>query len=252
MFNLPNLGSGNTYEVFVSKLDSAGNFVWAKRIGSNNEDTGYGIALDIAGNVYVSGSFSTTADFDPGSGTFNLSSAGSYDAFVAKLDSGGNFTWAKRVGGTGIDIAASLALDSAGNIYTTGLFSSTNADFDPSGSVFTLASAGGTDVFIDKLDSLGNFVWAKRFGGSLADYGNGVAVDSAGNVYTTGQFSLTVDFDPSGSVFNLASTGAGDIFTTKLNSAGNFVWANRMGGRRGLWEQRRGEQCGQHPRRGFV
>ena len=142
------------------------NFVWAKQMGGGNFDVGSGVALDGSGNVYTTGFFRGTADFDPGAGVFDLTStsAGFEDIFVSKLDSNGNFVWAKKMGGTGGDGAHSVAVDGSGNVYTTGFFSGT-ADFDPGPGTFNLTSAGFNAIFVSKLDSNGNFVWAKQMGG---------------------------------------------------------------------------------------
>ena len=224
-----NLTSAGEYDCFVSKLDSAGNFVWAKRIGGINGDNGYAIALDGTSNLYTSGFFVGSVDFDPGADVFSLTSAGAADIFVSKLDSAGNFIWAKSMGGTGNDAANAVSLDDAGNVYTTGFFLST-ADFDPGAGVSNLTSAGFQDIFVSKLDNAGNFVWAQRIGGKSSDSANDMAIDAVGNLYMTGYFDETVDFDPGAAVFNLTSAAASDIFVSKLDSAGNFAWARRMGG----------------------
>ena len=223
------LTSAGDNDIFVSKLDSEGNFLWAKAMGGTSGDEGRGIALDSAGNVYTTGRFEGTADFDPGTGTFNLTSAGGLDIFVSKLDSEGNFAWAKAMGGTHYDLGYGIAVDSVDNVYIVGAFGGT-ADFDPGAGTFNLTSADWNDIFVSKLDSAGNFVWAKGMGGTHDDYGFGIAVDSASNVYTTGRFSDTVDFDPGAGTFNLTSAGGDDIFVSKLDSAGDFVWAKGMGG----------------------
>lgn len=224
-----NLVSAGSADIFISKLDAAGNFVWAKRIGSTSSDYGYGIALDASGNVYTTGTFLGTADFDPGIGTFNLSSAGSNDVFISKLDAAGNFVWAKNVGGAGIDYGYSIAVDASSNVYTTGYFNSTG-DFDPNPGLFNLTSAGLADIFISKLDASGNFVWAKSIGDVGDDIGYSIAIDASANVLTTGSFSVTVDFDPGIGVFNIASAGMSDVFVSKLSTSGNFIWAKGMGG----------------------
>ena len=172
-------------------MDSAGNFVWARQLGG----TGNGIAVDASGNVLTTGSFGGTADFDPGAGTNNLTSAGSFDIFISKLDSAGNLSLAFAVGAAagGTDKGQAIATDAAGNVYTTGYFQGT-IDFDPGPGVSLMTSAGGTDIFVVKLDSAGNFVWARQFGGTSDDQGNGIAVDASGNVLTTGYFKGTADF----------------------------------------------------------
>src|SRR6185295_15766788 len=98
-----------------------------------------------------------------------------------------------------------------------------SVDFDPGTGIFILSAAGTNDVFISKLDSSGNFIWAKAIGGITDDYGSSIAIDDSGNIYVTGYFSSVVDFDPGAAVFNLASVGGptGDIFILKLDSSGN-------------------------------
>ena len=216
-------------DVFVSKLDSSGNFVWAKSFGGTSTDNGNAIAIDASGNVYTTGYFYVTADFDPGAGIENLTSTGLQDVFVSKLDSSGNFVWAKRLGGTNTDNGNAIAVDASGNVYTAGYFHET-ADFDPGAGIENLTSAGGMDGFVSKLDSSGDFVWAKSFGGTSTEFGRAVAVDAAGNVYTTGPFNVTADFDPGAGTSNLTSAGVADGFVSKLDSSGDFVWAKRLGG----------------------
>ena len=99
--------------------------------------------MDASGNVYTTGYFQGTVDFDPGAGTFNLTSAGLQDIFISKLDAAGNFVWAKQLGGTLNDVGYSIALDTSGNVYTTGFFRDT-VDFDPGAGTFNLTPAGIT------------------------------------------------------------------------------------------------------------
>ena len=228
--NLTSMGEG---DVFVSKLNSAGNFVWARRVGGPFDDAGFAVAVDGSGNVYTSGSFQDTVDFDPGLGTSNLTSAGDADVFVVKLNSAGIFVWAKQMGGALADSATAIALDGSGNVYTTGYFQDTT-DFDPGPGTYDLTSFAAppysNNVFISKLDSAGNFVWAKQMGGAADAAGYFIAVDGVGNAYTTGYFQGSADFDPGLGTYNLASVGEGDVFVSKLDSVGNFDWAKRMGG----------------------
>jgi hypothetical protein len=125
-------------------------FAWAAGMGGTGYDYGYGIAVDASGNVYTTGSFEGTADFDPGSGVSNLTSAGDNDVFVRKLDASGNFLWARSMGGTGSDRGGGIAVDASGIVYTTGWFSST-VDFDPGAGTVNLTSAGARDIFVQKL-----------------------------------------------------------------------------------------------------
>lgn len=223
-----NLTSAGNKDVYVQKLDSNGNFLWAKAIGGSGNDFGSAIAIDPTGNIYITGNFNGTADFDPGSGTYNMTSAGNNDIFIQKMDNNGNFLWAKAFGGTDKDFGISIAVDVAGNVYTTGYFSGT-ADFDPGSGIHNLTSIGNNDMFIQKLDSNGNFLWAKSVGGGSYAFGYSVAVDAAGNVFTTGKFAGTVDFDPGSGTHNLNPVGIFDIFILKLDNNGNFQWAHGFG-----------------------
>jgi hypothetical protein len=205
-------------------------YQWAKNMGGTSDDYGLSVTTDASGNVYTAGFFQGTADMDPSSATLNLSSSGSDDIFISKLDASGNLLWAKKFGASGSDKGNSIGIDATGNVYVTGWFNGT-VDFDPSASAtFNLISAGGTDAFLVKLDGTGNFVWAKQFGSTGGDNGRGIAVDASGNSYTTGNFSGTVDFDPSAATFTIASAGAADVFISKLDATGNLVWAKTLGG----------------------
>jgi hypothetical protein len=219
---------------FLTVLDNAGNFVWAGQWGGYwwsdiVGDSASDVAVGDNGDVYTAGTFRGTADFDPGPGTFYLTSAGDHDAFVSVFDSVGNFVWARQLGGTTYDAAEALVVDTGGNVYIVGDFQGT-ADFDPGPGTFNLISAGWSDAFIAVLDSAGNFVWAKRLGGTNWVAGQGAAVDASGNVYTFGIFLGTADFDPGPGTFNLTSAGSIDAFVSVLDAAGDFVWAGQLGG----------------------
>ena len=206
-------------ELLASPLYASGTFLWAKSMGGTSSDFANGIAVDSSGNVYTTGSFSGTADFDPGTGTADLTSAGSGDIFVSKLDSSGDFVWTKSMGGMDYDEGRSIAVDSSGSVYTTGYFQGT-ADFDPSVGTANLTSTGSDQIFVSKLDSSGDFVWAKSMGGTSDDGGSSIALDLSGNVYTTGgYYSTTADFDPDGAgTANLTNAGGYDIFVSKLEN----------------------------------
>ncbi|MBK8617477.1 MAG: SBBP repeat-containing protein [Anaerolineales bacterium] len=221
-------------ELLAAPLYASGDFLWAKRMGGGSDDDGTSVAVDSSGNVYTTGWFIGTADFDPGVGTADLTAAGLADVFVSKLDRNGNFVWAKGMGGAGTDAGSSITVDSNGSVYTTGNYAGLS-DFDPGPGVADLTATGLADVFVSKLDSNGNFVWAKSMGGEIYDRGAGIAVDSSGNIYTTGAFTtgsyvLNADFDPGPDTAYLTSAGQQDIFISKLDSNGNYVWAKSMGG----------------------
>jgi gliding motility-associated-like protein len=225
-----NLISAGQRDIFVSKLDPNGNFIWAKQMGGTDYDHAWSLTVDAAGNVYSTGEFaSAVADFDPGPGIFNLTSFGVPDIFISKLDAAGNFVWAKQIGGNSIDRANFISLDMTGNIYITGDFLSSNADFDPGPGSYNLSGSGG-HIFVLKLDASGDFLWAKQMGSNNTEQGNALAIDNAGNVYTTGYFLGAGDYDPGPGVFTLTPAGSSGIFISKLNASGNFVWAKQFSG----------------------
>ncbi|MBL0019526.1 MAG: hypothetical protein IPP17_24610 [Bacteroidetes bacterium] len=213
--------AGNT-DIFILKLDLLGNFDWAVALGSTGADNCWSLDIDASGAIYAVGFFSGTIDFDPGPGTFLLSSGGGY---VVKLDSSGSFVWAGDVGNAA---STDIEVDGNGNMYVTGIFNQT-ADPDPGPSTFSLTSNGQYDFYVEKLDSVGNFCWAVGFGGSLFDISESMARDGAGNLYITGYFQQTVDFDPGIGTYAVTGPGYHDAFVLKLSPAGGFVWAKTWG-----------------------
>ena len=209
--------SAGSNDIFVLKLNSSGTFQWVKTYGGTSFDYGYGIAVDSSGNSYITGYFEGTVDFGGG----DVTAAGNKDIFILKLNSSGTFQWVKTYGSTSSDYGYGIAVDSSGNSYTTGTFEGT-VDFGGG----DVTSAGGSDIFVLKLNSSGTFQWVKTFGGPAADYGYGIAVDSSGNSYITGFFRGTVDFGGG----DVTSAGSNDIFVLKLNSSGTFQWVKTYGG----------------------
>jgi hypothetical protein len=202
MYNLTSAGGVN---IFISKLDASGNFIWAKSMGGLLDSYANFIAVDGFGNVYTTGAFYGMADFDPGTGTYNLTSLGNTDIFLSKLDSSGNFIWAKRTGSTQQDQGNCIIADTLGNIYISGFFTGI-VDFDPGAGIVNLSSAGSADIFILKLNTSGNFIWARNLGGSSVDESSSLTSDPFGNIYITGDFQAIADFDPAPGIYNLTSS----------------------------------------------
>jgi hypothetical protein len=225
-------------DIFVSKLDADGNFVWAKTVAGNsgnNTGVGYGIAIDADQSIYVTGYFTGAKDFDPGSGSFLMTAQGFNDIFILKLDADGNFIWAKSISGTYDETAFGIASAPDGSVIVTGSFEGT-VDFDPGTTTYLLTAANpGTDIFVSKLDSTGTFVWANQFSSTGISNGQnvgyGIATDAAGNIFTTGAYFDTIDFNPGAGVFILPQTwSTADVFLSKLDASGNFVWARQLEG----------------------
>jgi len=208
--------SNGDIDVFINKFDLNGNHIWTKTWGGTGADDAGKIITDGAGHFYVAGYFTGTADFDPGPGTFNLTGAGGIaDIFISKFDTTGNFKWAETMGGAGEDKGFALTWDGGSSLFSSGYFTGT-ADFDPGPGTANLTSAGSYDVFVCKLDTAGNFFWAKQMGGTGDDKGISCSFANMGNLYILGGFSATADFDPDAGIYNLTSLGGTDIFIDKI------------------------------------
>lgn len=225
----------NSGGLFVLKLDNNGGFIWAKSSEDVGDANGQSLGLDENENVYITGYFQNTVDFDPGTGVESYTSNGNNDIFILKLSSIGNFVWVKQMGDTNVDIGYSITVGDYGNIYTTGTFTNT-VDFNPNTGVNNLVWNGAYDVFIQKLDLDGNFVWVKQIGGIGFDGSNAITTDSNNSIYTTGSYKNTIDFDPNVGVYNLTANGNSDFFIQKLSQCinkssiqtqvecGSFLW----------------------------
>lgn len=214
--------TGGWFDVYVSKLDAGGTLQWARSMGGTSVDYGFSVAADGSGSVYCTGLFNETADFDPGPGSYNLTSAGMSDAFLCKLDPTGNFLWAFSLGGAAGDSGSHVVTDAAGNVYLVGNFTGT-IDFDPGPETFTVANASGS--VLAKYDGAGNFLWA----GPVVGITNGIVIGPDGFVYLAGGFSGTADFDPGSGTYTMTSSGAVDAYVSKLENTGAFQWALSMG-----------------------
>ncbi|HRI60072.1 MAG TPA: SBBP repeat-containing protein, partial [Saprospiraceae bacterium] len=220
-------------DIFLQKLDSAGNLVWAKQFGGKQLESANNLTIDPNGNIYLIGSFQDTIDFDLGPGVANLATP-LKDIFVLKLNAAGDFVWAVQTLTLDITIqmGTAIAVDAAGNVYTTGDFRKT-VDFDPGPGEYALTATGTNgagDVFIQKLDADGKFVWTKQIGGEGYDSGTAITTDADGNVYTTGYYRDDMDFDPGPGVDSKYMSGKADIFIVKLDAGGNYVWGKKIGG----------------------
>ncbi len=224
-FNTDSLITLYTYSpyainTFFTKLDNSGNLVWVKYIGEDYFNSSRSIAVDALGNIFVTGAFSHTLDFDPGTGIYNLVSAGTNDAFILKLDNSGNFIWSKRIGDGYAQSGKSITIDKFNNIYVAGGFGNViNLD--------SLSNTNGNLGSILKINNSGNLIWAKY----LPAFITSIELDSHNNIYLTGSFYNSCDFDPD-SVYSytLSSLGSEDIFLTKLDSSGNFIVTLTAGG----------------------
>ena len=215
---------------FSSGAAHAQGLTWAKRAGGNGYAVSQAIAVDTAGNSYVTGYFTNSVTFGPGEGNQTMFTAPglSSDIFVAKLNANGALLWARQAGGASEDLGFGITVDASGNCYVVGSFT-TSATFAPA----SLTSAGGVDVFVAKYDASGTVQWVKRAGGSSStDEGRGIALDGSGNLIVGGYFFGSATFGPGeGTQTVLTSAGQHDVFIAKFSAAnGALAWARRAGG----------------------
>ena len=215
-FGSTTLTSAGSSDVFVAKIDASGTYLWATRAGGTSFNTGYAISTLSDGSAIVTGEFSGTAIF----GSTTLTSAGSNDVFVAKIDASGAYVWATQAGGTSSDIGYAVSTLSDGSAIVTGYFDGT-ATFGST----TLTSAGSTDVFVAKIDASGTYLWATQAGGTSGDYGYAISTLSDGSSIVTGRFSGTATFGST----TLTSAGSYDVFVAKIDASGTYVWATKAG-----------------------
>lgn len=224
-----NIGSNGNFDIFIQKFDVYGNLLWVRTMGSAQGDNGIALNLTPAGNVLLTGVFSDSVDFDPGPAIYKLKSSGNRDAFLLQLDAQGDFIWARSLGGIAADQANVAFTDPSGNIYWGGLYQGT-VDLDPGVAALPYTSAGSDDIYFMKMDSSGNLIWVKSIGGALSDRVYSAAINDSGEVFLTGSYQGVVDFDPGAGSFLLQNTGDPDVFLLKLDKQGNFVWAKSYGG----------------------
>jgi hypothetical protein len=227
---ITNLRASGVVDNFLAQYGPAGDLRWAFGSGGAGADIPHTVRLGPAGNVYVAGYFSGTADFDPGSGTANRTSAGERDVYVASYDSAGRYRWAATLGGPGTDEGFDLAVSADGAVVATGIFTGTVNLAGGTGSR-RVTSAGGEDAFLVAYDPQGAFRWGLTVGGPGADHGHAVRFGPDGQVYLAGFFSGRADFDPNSPAGTATATGGWDAFLARYDGAGRFDWVRPIGGR---------------------
>jgi len=221
------VGNGGS-DVFLCKLDTAGNFIWGRTWGGPEGDRLYAIAVDSYGDVYTTGSFGGSVDFDPGVGTDMHASNGSTDVFLSKLTTNGDFQAALTWGGNGPDKSAGVSVGPAGDVYVAGNYWNT-IDFDPGAGIDLHSSNGEEDIFITKFYPSLAYAWTLTWGGSHEDDTHGMSI-RGGNVFATGYFGYSMDIDPTAGVDMRTSNGYEDIFLIKLDAYAHYIWARTWGG----------------------
>ena len=209
----------NSRDMFLAKYDPQGGLIWVNTFGStSSSDSSQALAVDNAGNVYVTGSFRGTVNF----GGTTRTAVRNGDIFAAKYTASGNLSYVFTAGGTSTDYGRGIAVDSNGNAYVSG-------NFDDSITIGgQTLNAAFTDAYLLKLNTNGSVSWVRHFGGSHNDWAFDVAVDNENNVYTTGYFASTADFNKTGSAVNRNASGD-DAFVTKHSNNGVLQWVKNFG-----------------------
>jgi hypothetical protein len=218
------VSSAGGYDIYVAKYSSSGQYRWARRFGSPQgadfagDEAGHGLAIDSQGNIAVAGSFLDTVDF----GTGPITSAGSKDGFILKLDPDGRTLWVKTFGNAGTDDAATAAdFDANNNLFVGGRFS---LGINLSGTPLT--AAGSYDICVAKYTPSGTPLWSKRAGGNGYDTVGAISADSAGDVVVTGNYRLGANFDGT----NFTSVGEEDVYLVKYSGVnGAQQWVKSFG-----------------------
>lgn len=233
----PSTGSTSlSCEAYVVKYSETGSFQWIIPLGdcfsgSNFVDP-YSLDEDENGDVYVTGSFEGTVDFDPSTGTANLTAGSNEDVFVAKYNSNGKFLWCFDLGSSSDDWGSTVKYDGSTNIYVYGSFRGT-IDFDPSGSTQNLSADIYGDAFLAKYDTAGNYVWAFSIPNGQSPKHTSMDINGSGQIIVGGWFYDTTDFDPGVSVAQYIPVQTGgyqNMFFASYNANMTYNWANHLRG----------------------
>jgi hypothetical protein len=224
------LTSNGAEDIFICQLSADGVFQWAAGFGGPEQDHVASMAIDTSNNIYTTGYFRNTLDIDPGIPVQMMTAVGETDAYIQKLSHAGIHIWSRQFGDTVFDNGAAVRVSTAGSIILTGNFHGM-IDFDPGPGMHTLFADDSLDVFICSLTGAGFFTWALNFGGVDDVIVSDVVLDQQDNMLITGYFENTADFNPAPLQHaHLTSLGGTDIFLSKLDVNGNFVWVKQMGG----------------------
>jgi gliding motility-associated-like protein len=219
----------------ISTCQPAPGLDWVKQIGGQGSQGSDAIARDGNGNLFVAGNFNNTiTDFDPGAGVETLPYVGGTDMYVVKFDPNGDFLWARAIAGNNNETPISLKIDASGNLYLYFEFRGT-LDADPGASTVPLQSTGvspfpNQDVGIVKLDNDGLFQWARQIGSAVNEYGGRLELDASGNPYLIGVFQADITVSTTSGPALLDNQGGTDVFITRMNPIGDFIWAKSFGG----------------------
>lgn len=227
--NVTSLTSAGGDDIFLMEMTATLDLSNVIRMGSTGADRGTAVKYTPIQDMLLTGSFSGTANFNPKSTVFNLSSSGQADAFVARYDRAMFLKWGAKAGGTQNDSGTGIGTDLNGKIVAIGNFEGT-ADFDPSAATKELVTRGFTDSFIATYDAFGFLQGVQQIGGTRNDTVRGLEIDAAGNRYVLGNFEFEARFGNGNGNFPLNSPSSSDIFLAKLTPSDVFLYAQQFSG----------------------
>lgn len=221
---------------FSKSVSQNPNFSWVKSIGgfSSFNLAQHSITSDNCGNIYVTGGFTTTVDFDPSPTVYTLSPTGVSDIFLAKYSFNGQFQWVLQFGtASGNEFGNAVRTDASGNVYVTGAIHDgafpSPIDFDPGPGTATFTPMG-FDLFVAKYNSSGQYQWAFDVGGFATEYGTDMEIDASNNIFVIGVISTPADFDPGPGTYNVVPPGSTiSTFVAKYTNTGLFQAAFAIG-----------------------
>ncbi len=236
----------NIADAFIEKLSPTGDFIWVRNWGSEPysehefKNSVTEVAIDSGGSIYCIGSFEGVVDFDPGPGTDYHEVTGwspdpphfKRDIYLNKFTSDGEYQWVKTWGGVDLDRSYGITIDNFDNINTLGYFEGT-VDFDPGPGVYELTETSAfSDPFLSRFNTDGDFQWVKSWNAGLWSIYSGLAieVDNENNIYITGTFYPSADFDPGPGIEERTTNGGWDYYLSKFNMDGELLWVGTWGG----------------------
>ena len=228
--------SGGSADAIVAKVDPTGSgLIYSTYLGGAAADEGYGIAVDGAGNAYVTG-YTSSTNFPTTAGAFRTSFSGNIDAFVTKVNANGStLAYSTYLGGSGYERAPGIAVDAAGNAYVTGFTDSANFPTTPGAIQTNFAGSANPDAaydaFVTKLNPMGSgLIYSTYLGGGVVDVGYEIAIDADGNAYVTG-YTASSNFPTTTGAFQTVQSGYADAFVTKVNPGGTgLLYSTFLGG----------------------
>lgn len=220
-------------DAFVSKLDSSGaNLVYSTFVGGSANEFGYGIAVDVSGNAYITG-FTSSSDYPTTAGSLDTTFGGANDIFISKINSSGSaFVYSTYIGGTDEESARDIVVDSSGNAYLAASVLN-GGGFPTIPGSYDTTHNGGIDCAVVKLNANGNaLIYSTYIGGGSTENSRAIALDSSGNIHLTGYTIDTVtDFPTTAGAFDTTHNGFQDAFASKLNANGSvLMYSTFIGG----------------------